>query len=330
MMRLFSCIGEVISVIVGMRYKRYLLSIIAVLAFIVAGSFIPNFLNPVNLLNVMRQCSIIAICSIAMTMVIVIKGIDLSIGGQISLCAMVNGLLLLQGVTVSVAIMAGLAVGTLMGMFNGLMVSKLEVPSFITTLVVGQVSYGFALLLNNGRSIGGFPEAYVFLGNGKILGIPVPDYIMLFLVLLGAFIMAKTPFGNHVYALGGNETVVKQEGINTGRLKILVFAISGFCAAAAGILLSSQLDTVHPMQGEPYQLDTIAACVIGGVNMMGGEGKVALSLVGALVIGCVRNALNLLGIHPFFQNIIVGSIIIIFVAVSIFSKNRKLEASKVY
>lgn len=312
------------------RYKKYLLYILPVLAFILVGSFIPNFLQLGNLLNVMRQCSIIAICAIAMTMVIIIKGIDLSVGGQISFCAMVNGLLLLQGVSLPIAMIVGLAAGTLMGMFNGIMVAKLEVPSFITTLVVGQVSYGLALLLNNGRSIGGFQDAYVFMGNGKFLGIPVSDYIMLILVLIGAFIMAKTPFGNHVYALGGNETVVKQEGINTNRIKIMVFAISGSCAAAAGILLSSQLDTVHPMQGEPFQLDTIAACVIGGVNMMGGEGKVAFSLIGALIIGCVRNALNLLGIHPFFQNIIVGAIIIIVVAISIYSKNRKLEASKVY
>ncbi|AYO31335.1 ABC transporter permease [Biomaibacter acetigenes] len=312
------------------RYKKYLLYILAILAFIIIGSLIPNFLQPRNLLNVMRQCSIIAICSIAMTMVIIIKGIDLSIGGQISLCAMINGLLLLQGVSLPIAIIVGLVVGTLMGMFNGLMVSKLEVPSFIATLAVGQVCYGFALLLNNGRSIGGFPEAYVFIGNGKLLGIPVSDYITLLLVMIGAFVMTRTPFGNHVYALGGNEVVVKQEGINTNRIKLMVFAISGFCAAAAGILLSSQLDTVHPMQGEPYQLDTIAACVIGGVNMMGGEGKIPLSLVGALIIGCARNALNLLGIHPFFQNIIVGTIIIIVVAVSIYSKNKKLEASKVY
>lgn len=312
------------------KHKKYLFYILFILAFILIGSLIPNFLQPRNLLNVMRQSSIVAICSIAMTMVIIILGIDLSIGGQISLCAMVNGLLLLQGVNIVVAVIAGLAVGTLMGLFNGFMVAKLEVPSFITTLVVGQVCYGFALLLNSGRSIGGFPEAYVFMGNGSFLGIPVSNYIMLLLVIIGAFVMAKTPFGNHVYALGGNENVVKQEGINSGRIKIIVFALSGFCAAAAGILLSSMLDTVHPVQGEPYQLDTIAACVIGGVNMVGGEGKVAFSLVGALIIGCVRNALNLLGIHPFFQNIIVGAIIIIVVAISIYSKNKKLEASKVY
>lgn len=312
------------------KYKKYLIYILLVIAFVVVGSLIPNFLQPRNLLNVMRQSSIVAICSIGMTMVIIILGMDMSIGGLISLSAMVNGLLLMRGVGIPVAIMAGLAVGLLMGMFNGFMVSKLEVPSFITTLVVGQVCYGFALLLNNGRSIGGFPDEYVFMGNGSLLGIPVSNYLMLMLVVAGALIMSRTPFGNHVYALGGNETVVKQEGINTARIKLIVFSASGFLAASAGILLSSQLDTVHPMQGEPYQLDTVAACVIGGVNLMGGEGRVALSLVGALIIGCVRNALNLLGIHPFFQNIIIGTIIIVVVAISIYSKNKKLEASKVY
>ena len=138
---------------VQLRLNKYLLYILPIIAFILIGSLIPNFLQLGNLLNVMRQCSIIAICAIAMTNVIIIKGIDLSIGGQISFCAMVNGLLLLQGVSLPIAILAGLAAGTLMGMFNGLMVAKLEVPSFITTLVVGQVCYGLALLLNNGRSI---------------------------------------------------------------------------------------------------------------------------------------------------------------------------------
>jgi ribose/xylose/arabinose/galactoside ABC-type transport system permease subunit len=312
------------------KYKKVIIYLIPVGIFFIIGSLIPNFLDPSNLLNVMRQCSIDAICAVAMTMVIIIKGIDLSISGLIALGAMVNGLLLLRGVSLPLAIMSGIAVGTILGLFNGLMVSKLEVPPFITTLVVGEVAEGIALLLNNGKSIGGFPDLYVFLGNGKLLGIPLSDYIMVIFVIVGIFIMEKFPVGNHIYALGGNETVVKQEGINVSKLKFFVYGFSGFCAAAAGILLSAQLDTVHPIQGEPFQLDTIAACAIGGVNMIGGEGKVGFSLVGALIIGCVRNALNLLGIHPFYQNIFVGSIIIIVVAINIYTKNKSIEAGKVY
>ena len=305
------------------KYSRFLAYLLPIAAFILVGSMIPNFLKISNLLNIMRQCSVIAICAVGMTSVIVIKGIDLSVGGTISLCAMVSGLLMLNGVNMVIAMTAAAVLGCLIGIFSGLMVVKLEVPSFITTLVVGQVAQGITFVLNNGKSIGGFNKSYVFIGNGAFLGIPISNYIMLIFVLAGAFVTTKLPIGTHIYGLGGNEAVEKQEGINTGFVKIFVFAIAGLCSAIAGILLSAQLDTVYPIQGEPYQLDTIAACVIGGVSMMGGEGKVTMSLVGALIIGSARNALNLLGVHPFYQNIFVGAIIIIVVAVNIYSKNRK-------
>src|ERR1700758_2044399 len=173
-----------------------------------------------------------------------------------------------------------------MGLFNGLMVAKLDVPPFITTLVVGQVSQGLALIMNNGRSIGGFPASYVYIGNGSVFGVPVSALLLIMMMGIGIFITQFTPTGNRIYALGGNETVVRQEGINVGGLKLFVYGFSGFCASVAGILLSAQLDTVHPIQGDPYLLDTIAACVIGGVSLAGGEGRVALA-----VGGCSRHRL---------------------------------------
>ncbi|WP_422478972.1 ABC transporter permease [Pleomorphochaeta sp. DL1XJH-081] len=310
--------------------KKHIVYGLIVLAFIVISSFIPGFLSIRNIMNIIRQSSIIAICACGMTMVIIIKGIDLSVTGVLSFCAMVNGLLLMQGWPIPLAMLAGLLAGTTLGVFNGFMVDKLGIPAFITTLVVGNVGGGLALLLNSGRSIGGFPDAYVFMGNGTILGIPVSNYIMAFFVIATTIIMAKTRLGIYIYAMGGNETVVKQQGISTTAINFFVYGFSGFCIAMAGILLSGQLDTVHPTQGEPYQLDAIAACVIGGVSMLGGEGKVYLSLVGALIIGVQRNMLNLLGIHPFYQNIFVGIIIIAIVAVNIYKKNRTIELSKVF
>jgi ribose transport system permease protein len=314
----------------NIRSNKYILMVLPVFLFICIGLFIPNFLEPENLLNVVRQSSIIAICAVAMTMVIIIRGIDLSTSGIISLCGMITGFLLLHNVSMPLAIGIGLLSGTLMGMFSGFIIAKLEVPPFIATLVIGQVATGFALILNSGRSIGGFRESYVFIGNGELAGIPISDLIMLAFLVLGVFMMTKTPFGNHIYALGNNEVVVKQEGIHVNRLKILVFGFSGLCAAAGGILLSAQLDTAHPTQGEPFLLDSIAACIIGGVNLMGGEGKIIYSVIGALVIGFLRNALNLLGVHPFTQNVLVGGIIIMVVAISIYNRNKKLESSKVY
>ncbi|MGE0075981.1 MAG: ABC transporter permease [Sphaerochaetaceae bacterium] len=310
--------------------KKHVLYGLVILLFIVVSSFIPGFLSIRNIMNIIRQSSIIAICACGMTMVIIIKGIDLSVAGVLSFCAMVNGLLLLQGWPIPLAMLTGLLAGTTLGIFNGLMVDKLGIPAFITTLVVGNVGGGLALLLNSGRSIGGFPNAYVFMGNGSVLGIPVSNYIMVLFVIATSIIMSKTRLGIYIYAMGGNETVVKQQGISTTVINLFVYGFSGFCIAMAGILLSGQLDTVHPTQGEPYQLDAIAACVIGGVSMLGGEGKVYLALVGALIIGVQRNVLNLLGIHPFYQNIFIGIIIIVIVAVNIYKKNRTMEQSKVF
>ena len=307
----------------GQRVGRILFPLLGVAAFAAAGLLIPNFLTAANLLNVVRQSSIIGICAVGMTTVIVILGIDLSIAGLIALCPMVSGLLMLQGVPILISIMAGIIAGIVMGLFNGIMIAKLDVPPFITTLVVGQVSQGLALIMNNGRSIGGFPASYVHIGNGSFLGIPVSDLLLLVMMGIGIFITQFTPTGNRIYALGGNETVVRQEGINVDGLKLFVYAFSGFCASTAGILLSAQLDTVHPIQGDPYLLDTIAACVIGGVSLAGGEGRVAMAVVGALIIGSVRNVLDLLGVHPFFQNVLVGTIIILVVFGSGLSRYRR-------
>ncbi|MBR2572213.1 MAG: ABC transporter permease [Clostridia bacterium] len=290
--------------------------------FLIGGAFVPNFLKPANFLNVIRQCSIIAICAVGVTQVIVIQGIDLSVGGNVTFCGMLAGLLLGRGVPVPAAILCALVCGVVIGLISGSLYAYLEVPAFVATLVVGQITQGLAYLFNNGRSFGGFPKSYVFLGNGSFLGIPISDYIMIVFVAAGIFVTTMLPIGTRIYGLGGNEQVLKNVGIDTAKIKLFVFAASGFCAASAGVLLAAQLDTAHPTQGEPYQLDAIAACIIGGVSMSGGEGKVIMSMVGALIIGSIRNILNLLAVHSFYQNILVGVIIIAVVAVSMFSRLR--------
>lgn len=310
--------------------KKYTIGILSCLAFMLLGSRVPHFLSPSNLLNVVRQSSIVSIVAYGSAMVIIIKGIDLSVGGIMALSAMVNGLLLLKGCPLYLAIPIGLVVGLLMGLFNGLMVQLLEVPAFITTLVVGNIASGIALILNKGGSLGGFPASYVFLGNGTLLGIPISNYLTILFCVATGIIMYKTTMGVNIYALGGNDLVVRQQGISTSKINYFTFAYSGLCAAAAGILLSAQMDTVHPTQGDNYQLDAVAACVIGGINMAGGEGNACFALVGALIIGCLRNILNLLGLHPFYQNIVIGLIIISIVAFSINKKRIKDEKAKVF
>ena len=305
------------------KTRKWLLAALYAALFVVAGSFVPNFLTFQNLLNVVRQCSIIAICAVGVTMVIVIKGIDLSVGGNVTFCGMIAGLLLVSGMPVPVAILAALISGLAIGAVSGVLTAYLEVPAFIATLVVGQITQGAAFLFNGGRSFGGFPDAFVEIGNGAFLGVPYSDYLMVLFVLAGIFVTTKLSIGTRIYGLGGNEQVLKNVGIDTAKIKLFVFTASGFCAAAAGVLLAAQLDTAHPTQGEPYQLDAIAACIIGGVSMMGGEGKVGMSMVGALIIGSIRNILNLLSVNSFYQNILVGVIIILVVAFSMLLKARR-------
>lgn len=310
--------------------KNLIVIPVVVIGFLLLGMFIPNFLTIPNILNVIRQSSIVSLVAYGMAMVIIVKGIDLSVGGIIACCAMISGLMMKAGMPIWVSIMAGLVVGILFGFFNGIMVEKLEVPAFITTLVVGQVASGLALMMNGGGSLGGFPEEYVKIGNGTFLGMPISNYITFIFCIIATLVMGKTSLGTHIYAYGGNSVVVKQQGISSSKINYFVFAFSGLCAAAAGILLSAQMNTVHPTQGGNYQLDAVAACVIGGVSMTGGEGKVYMSLVGALLIGFLRNGLNLCGLHPFYQNLVIGFIIILTVAMSTYSRMKKIEASKVF
>jgi ribose/xylose/arabinose/galactoside ABC-type transport system permease subunit len=312
---------------IAKKYGKFALFCIA---FLLIGFSIPRFMTPANLLNIIRQSSIIGICSIGVTMIIITRGIDLSTGGIISLCGMLNGSLLLAGVSLPVSLFITLMAGGLWGTMDGFLIARLNVPPFICTFVFGQIAQSVALILKKGRSIGGFPDSYVFLGNGTIAGIPLPDLIMVAMLAGGALLLSYTAFGNHVYAIGHSDTVAREEGINIRKVKIIVYIIAGFCTAVSGVLLSAQMDAAHPTQGEQYQLDTIAACIIGGVNVAGAEGKILNSILGALLIGAVRNALNMLGLHPFIQNMVVGTIIIIIVAISIFNKQMKLRREKTY
>ena len=284
------------------------------------GRFIPGFLSANNLLNVLRQSSVVGVSAVAVCMVIIIRGIDLSTGGIISLSGLLAGTLIIQGVPMPLALLTTLLAGTAFGLVDGLVIAKLSVPAFIGTYVFGQIASSCALLLQNGLSIGGFPAAYVFIGNGKVMGIPFADLILALFTVAGALILSKTAFGNHIYALGHNDTVAREEGLNIDRIKVAVFGLSGFCAAAGGILLSAQMDAAHPTSGDQYQLDAVAACIIGGVSMMGGEGRVEKAVLGAFIISLIRNACNLLGLHPYVQNLVVGTIMISIVGMSILGR----------
>ena len=310
--------------------KKYIFIIIALAAFIIAGSFIPSYFTFNNIMNVTRQSSTIAICALAMTLVLIIKGIDLGTGGVMAFCAMISGMLMLSGLNIFLAIILGMITGLIVGILNGVLVAKIKIPAFIATYVTGQITLGIAMVIGKGRSISGMSASYQAIGNNLFLGIPINTYIMIVFLIITTIILKYTRMGKHIYALGGNETTLKMEGVNPDRIKVFAFALCGLYAALAGILLSAQMNTVHPTQGSTYQLDAVAASVIGGVSMLGGEGKAWMSVLGALIIGFLRNALDMLGIHPYYQNLAIGTAIIIVVGISVYNRNKELAMAKVF
>jgi ribose transport system permease protein len=212
---------------------------------------------------------------------------------------------------VYLAILIGLAAGTALGLFNGLAVAKAKLPAFIVTLAMMTVARGFTLIYTNGRPISGFDETFRFLGAGYIGAIPVPVIIMFLLLIVIYILLKKTPLGRYIYAIGGNEKATKLSGINTDKIKIAVYALNGFLAAVSGIILTSRLNSAQPMAGEGYELDAIAAVVLGGTSLSGGSGTVIGTIVGALIIAVLNNGLNLLNVSSFYQLVAKGGVILL-------------------
>jgi len=298
---------NVIQVLDKFKTGIGLLILVTVLSFMS-----PYFLTIPNLLNVVRQVSIIAIVSFGMTMVILTGGIDLSVGSMLAFSgAIAAGMIVNSGLNVFLAIFIGLAAGTALGLFNGIAVAKAKLPAFIVTLAMMTVARGFTLIYTNGRPISGFNETFRFFGAGYLGRIPVPVLIMFILLIAIYILLKKTPLGRYIYAIGGNEKATKLSGINTDRIKIAVYALNGFLAAVSGIILTSRLNSAQPMAGEGYELDAIAAVVLGGTSLSGGSGGVVGTIVGALIIAVLNNGLNLLNVSSFYQLVAKGAVILL-------------------
>ena len=298
---------NVIQVLDKFKTGIGLLILVTVLSFMS-----PYFLTIPNLLNVVRQVSIIAIVSFGMTMVILTGGIDLSVGSMLAFSgAIAAGMIVNSGLNIFLAIFIGLAAGTTLGLFNGIAVAKAKLPAFIVTLAMMTVARGFTLIYTNGRPISGFNETFRFFGAGYLGRIPVPVLIMFILLIAIYILLKKTPLGRYIYAIGGNEKATKLSGINTDRIKIAVYALNGFLAAVSGIILTSRLNSAQPMAGEGYELDAIAAVVLGGTSLSGGSGGVVGTIVGALIIAVLNNGLNLLNVSSFYQLVAKGAVILL-------------------
>lgn len=284
----------------------------------------PHFLTVSNLLNVAQQTSVNAIIAVGMTFVIISAGIDLSVGSIVAFSGVVMASALQSEVPTPVAIVVGLASGAVCGLINGLLITRGHLPPFISTLGMMSVARGAALVYTGGRPVSGFDETFRFLATGEILFIPVPVIIMLATYLAAHFLLTRTKFGRYVYAMGGNEEATMLSGVNVRLYKTMVYGFCGLVSGLAAVILTARLNSAQPIAGMMYELDAIAAAVIGGTSLMGGEGRLSGTLVGALIMGVLRNGLNLLGVSSFFQQIVIGSVIIVAVLVDAALKKKRV------
>ncbi|RZP60416.1 ribose ABC transporter permease [Vibrio vulnificus] len=300
-------------------------SLIALLFLIVVVSFLnPNFFTVDNILNILRQTSVNAIIAVGMTLVILTAGIDLSVGSVLALCGAFAASLVAMEVPVLIAMPTALLAGAALGAISGVIIAKGKVQAFIATLVTMTLLRGVTMVYTDGRPIStGFTDtadAFAWFGTGYALGIPVPVWLMAIVFAAAWYLLNHTRFGRYVYALGGNESATRLSGINVDKVKIGVYAICGLLAALAGIIVTSRLSSAQPTAGMGYELDAIAAVVLGGTSLMGGKGRIMGTLIGALIIGFLNNALNLLDVSSYYQMIAKAAVILL--AVMVDNKNK--------
>jgi ribose transport system permease protein len=284
-----------------------------------------RFLSLDNGWNILRQISVNLCLSIGMTLVILTGGIDLSVGAILALAGAVAAGLLKQGialpafgvrldVTISGAILAGVVVGAVLGLGNGLAITRLRLPPFVATLGMLSIGRGLTLLWTKGFPITGLGDGFGAIGTGVLLGVPMPVWIVALLVVVFVVVTKRTRFGRHIYAIGGSERAALLTGLRVDRIKVAVYTLGGALAGVAGLIVTARLDSAQPNAGISYELDSIAAVVIGGTSLAGGRGSVLGTVLGCLIIGVLNNGLFLLNVSPFWQQVIKGAVIIVAVA----------------
>jgi ribose/xylose/arabinose/galactoside ABC-type transport system permease subunit len=283
----------------------------------------PYFFTVSNLLNVLEQTSINAVIAVGMTFVIISGGIDLSVGSLVALAGVVLASALRAGLPLPVALLVGMAVGTGCGLLNGALITLGRLPPFIATLGMMSIARGAALVYTEGRPISGFNASFRALATGRPLMAPAPVLVAGAVYLVSHFVLARTKFGRYVYAIGGNEEATRLSGVPVRFHKAMVYGLSGLMSALAAVVLTARLNSAQPIAGMMYELDAIAATVIGGTSLMGGSGTLPGTLVGALIMGVLRNGLNLLGVSSFLQQIVIGFVIIVAVLVDSVLKQRR-------
>lgn len=281
-----------------------------------------SFATADNLFNVMRQVSVNLCISVGMTLVILTGGIDLSVGSILALSGAVAAGLIKSGISIDGAnlhigftffgvVIVALVIGGALGWFNGQMVTRFKVPPFIATLGMLTIACGLTMLYTNGHPITGLGASFEYLGTGWFCGVPMPVLVAALVVVLFALFMRKSPWGRYIYAIGGNERATRLSGIDVNRVKCFVYTVAGVLSAVAALIVTARLDSAQPNAGTGYELDSIAAVVIGGTSLNGGKGSVWGTVVGALIIGVLNNGLVLLNVSPFWQQVIKGLVILL-------------------
>ena len=310
---------------IGALLGEYAAFLALVLLATVLGAISPEFRQISNLLNLLRQAAFNGLIAIGMTCVILSDGIDLSVGSVFALAAIICAKLLTAGVSAPLAILAALAVGTLLGLVSGILVAKCRLQAFIATLITMTAYRGLAMILTDGKPISRLASsiesdggAFLFkaLGKGNLLlaervKIPLPAIILLVFFAIFFFILNKTTFGRKIYATGSNAKCAKLVGVDTVKIKMSVYAISGFLAALAGLMMISRVDSAQPTLGDGYELDAIAAVALGGTSMSGGRGKITGTIAGVLIIAVLNNGLNILGVTSYYQDVIKAIVILV-------------------
>ncbi|NLL79843.1 MAG: ABC transporter permease [Clostridiales bacterium] len=284
-----------------------------------------SFFTTKNLFNVLRQISTNLYLACGMTMVIILGGIDLSVGSIIALSGCIAaGCVSRYNMPIAVAILIGLLVGLAVGMFNGLVISKTTIPPFIVTLATMNIAKGFAYVYTGGSPVRVVTKEWQFIGAGYIGPFPTPVVILILVLIITAILMNKTKLGRHMYAVGGNQQAAEFSGINVAKVKFCIHAFSGLMAGLAGIVLASRMYSGQPTAGDGAEMDAIAAVVVGGTSMAGGSGKIGGTIIGGLIIGVLNNGLNLLNVNSFWQYVVKGVVILLAVFLD-YIRNKKTK-----
>lgn len=298
---------------IHLRY-RYILILILIILFMTLSIISPYFFTVYNFNNILNQSVVYILLAIGMTYVICLGGIDVSIGSSLALTAVVGALIIKLTDSVFLGIISLLILSLLLGLINGQIIAKIKINPFIATICTMSIFRGICVLITDGKPVYGFPNSYLSIASGKFLGVNISIILVLCITFIAAIVLKRTKLGTYILAIGDNETAAIKCGINPEKIKKIVYCISAVCAGIAGLIMSSRLNTAEPLAGFGYEMNAIAASVLGGANIKGGEGDIIDTFLACLILATISNGLQILSISSSYQQVLTGIIIIVTIA----------------